>query len=99
MNKKLPKIFVNNVKKIDNNKTIFYSVKDDKEELEEKYNKIELNNKINDLFNSTDFIYKKKFHIKTDEYEGDFIIISKSTNYLLAIDGKRIYFDKIKEIN
>lgn len=98
MNKKIPKVFVNNIKKINNNKTIFYSVKDNYEEIVEIPNHIDINKKINDLFKSQDFVYKKKFHIKTKDYENDFTIISKSNEYLLTIDGKRIYFKDIIDI-
>ncbi len=97
MNKKIPKVFVNNIKKIDNNKIVFYSL-NDKEEVEEYPSKIEINNKINNLFKSNDFIYKKKINIKTKNYNKDFIIISKNSNYLLTLEGNRIYFDDILDI-
>ena len=57
-----------------------------------------MQNIINDLFKSNDFIYKKKFHIKTTNMEGDFIIISKSYDYLLTIDGNKIFIKDILEI-
>ena len=56
-------------------------------------------NRIDSLFRSSDFIYKKKFHIKTKYDEKDYVIISKCYDCLLTIDGERIYIDNILEIN
>ena len=68
MNKKIPKIYVNKIdKNIDNNKQVYYSFKETKEFKTEEKVKIdyyELQNKIDELFRSNDFIYKKKFIIK-----------------------------------
>ena len=94
---KLPKIFINNInKKISHNDEVYYSYKDNYEEENIDINNIR--NKIDELFKSNDFIYKKKIHIKTDNYDKDFIIISRSIDYLLTIDGKRIKINEIKEI-
>ena len=100
--KKLPEIFVNNInKKISHNDEVYYSYKDNNtndEIITKKYSLNEMQNIINDLFKSNDFIYKKKFHIKTTNMEGDFIIISKSYDYLLTIDGNKIFIKNILEI-
>ena len=100
--KKLPEIFVNNInKKISHNDEVYYSYKDNNsndEIITKKYSLNEIQNIINDLFKSNDFIYKKKFHIKTTNMEGDFIIISKSYDYLLTIDGNKIFIKDILEI-
>jgi len=101
--KKLPEIFVNNInKKISHNDEVFYSYKDNdiksSENNNKKYSLNEIQNKINNLFRSNDFIYKKKFHIKTINMEGDFVIISKSYDYLLSIDGNKIFIKDILEI-
>ena len=50
------------------------------------------------LFKSNDFIYKKKFKIKTKDYEREYTIISKSYDYLLCIDGTKIYIKDIIDI-
>lgn len=93
--KKIPEIYVNNINKINNNKEVFYSYKKIRVEAE----KINIRDKINKLFKSNDFVYKKKFHIKTKYEEKDYIIISKSYDYLLDINGSRIYIDNILDIN
>lgn len=97
MSKQIPKIFVNKIDKINNNKEIYYSYKDDYEE-NIILNEYEIQNKINELFKSNDFIYKKKLHIKTKNSEEDYIVISKSYDYLLTLDGKRIMIRDIVDI-
>ena len=105
MKKQIPKIFVNKIDKINNNKEVFYSYKDDgTDDIEEKkeeivVNEFDMQKKINNLFRANDFIYKKKFHIKTKYGEGDYTIISKSYDYLLTINGEKIYINNIIEIN
>ena len=100
--KKLPEIYINNInKKISHNDEVYYSYKDNKkEEVKQikKYDFNEMQNKINYLFKSNDFVYKKKFHIITNNMEGDFEIISKSYDYLLTIDGNKIMIKDILEI-
>jgi len=44
------------------------------------------------------FIYKKKFHIKTINGEGTYTVISKSYDYLLTIDGEKILIKNIINI-
>lgn len=103
MNKKVPKIFVNKIDKINNNKEVFYSFKNNNDFEYEKEKNIQINefdmqNKIDRLFRTNDFIYKKIFHIKTKYSERDYTIISKSYDYLLTIDGNRIYIKDIIDI-
>ena len=100
MNKKIPKVFVNNIKKINNNKVVFYSSKEnfDEEEIIKMPNIVEINNKINDLFKANDFIYKKRFLIRTIEKEEIYTVISRSYDYLLTMDGNRIYIKDIVDI-
>ena len=98
--KKVPEIFVNKLKKnISNNKEVYYSYNDDNVYEEEIIpNEYDLQQKINKLFKSNDFIYKKKFHIKTINGEGTYTVISKSYDYLLTIDGEKILIKNIINI-
>ena len=104
MKKEIPKVFINKIKKINNNEEVFYSYKEHKTNREIEYNnqvninEYDIQNKIDELFRANDFIYKKKFHIKTKYGEKDYIIISKSFDYLLTIDGEKIYIQNIIEI-
>lgn len=101
MKKEIPKIFINKISKINNNKEVYYSYKDNNiDNIESKNISIyDMRNKIDELFRARDFIYKKKFHIKTKYGENDYIIISKSYDYLLTIDGEKIYIENILDIN
>ena len=70
MNKKVPKIFVNKIDKINNNKEVFYSFKNNNDFEYEKEKNIQINefdmqNKIDRLFRTNDFIYKKIFLLST----------------------------------
>ena len=101
MKKEIPKIFVNKIDKINNNEEVFYSYKNNKmgdNKKEEIMNEFDIQNKIDELFRSNDFIYKKKFYIRTKYGEGYYIIISKSYDYLLTINGEKIYINNILEI-
>lgn len=98
MNERIPKIYVNDIKKINNNKKVYYSYYDNDEYIEPSINKIDINKKINELFKAKDFIYKKEVHIKTKDYDKLFIIISKNNEYLLTLDGIRIYYEDIVDI-
>ncbi len=101
MNDKIPKIYVNKLdKKIDNNKKVYYSFYDNNEEIinEVEIDYMDIHNKINNLFKSIDFVYKKKFLIKTKDSEKEYIIISKSFDYLLTINGIKIYIKDIIDI-
>lgn len=98
--KRVPEIFVNKINKnISNNKEVYYSY-NDKNVYEEEIipNEYDLQQKINKLFKSNDFIYKKKFKIKTKDYEREYTIISKSYDYLLCIDRTKIYIKDIIDI-
>lgn len=100
MNNKNSKIFVNKISKnIDNNKRVYYSVYDDSDEVViNEVNHYDMQNRIDILFKCNDFIYKKKFLIKTKEFEKEFVIISKSYDYLLCMNGDKIFIKDIIDI-
>ena len=106
MKKKIPLIYAPKVdKKINNNKEVYYSYLDnnkekkvEKIEKEEILSEFEMQKKIDQLFRSNDFIYKKKFLIKTKDGEKEYTIISKSYDYLLTIEGNRIMIKDIISI-
>lgn len=97
MNKELPKIFVNKIGKINNNNEVYYSYKKDNEDVI-NVNVLDIQKKIDSIFNSNDFVYKKKVHIKTKYSDMDYIVISKNIDYLLTIDGEKIYIANIIDI-
>ena len=97
MNKELPKIFVNKIGKINNNNEVYYSYKKDNEDVI-NVNVLDIQKKIDSIFNSNDFVYKKKVHIKTKYSDMDYIVISKNIDYLLTIDGEKIFIANIIDI-
>ncbi len=103
MEKKLPSVFVNsNANNINgNNKKVYYSFYDDRKSIiNKKYNSIDIRKKINEVFSKSDFNYKVKALITyKDGEEMEEVIVSKNYNYLLNIEGKRIFIDDIVDIN
>lgn len=101
MDKKLPNVFVNKQdKKINNNKEVYYSLDDvNKALLCDKNIGLFVRKKINDIFESPNFIYKCDVKIETKN-EGVIraAIISRTNNYLLTIEDKKIRIDDILNI-
>jgi len=105
MNKKLPNVFANkNVNMVSNNKEMYYS----KETEELDSNNVSLENKnirlimirkkINDLFNSKDFVYKVDVIITTGEGDKEYTLIAKNNDNLLTINNESIPIDEILDI-
>ena len=107
MEKDLPKMYHNEFNKdFNNNRYVFSSMIDKKER---NNNDIELNdNKINDrftieqkifnIFNSKDYIYKADVTIVTDEQILKKRIIGKNSSNLITIDNEYIPISIIRDI-
>lgn len=104
MDKKLPNIFINNNKKIYNNKEIYYSLYNDDVPLEnieknDYLRRIKLNKKINDIFSSNSFIYKKKIKIiYIDGHEEEKTIIARNNSSLITMENEKINYSLIYDI-
>lgn len=99
MNNKLPKVFQNKIdKQINNNSKFFYSANNNIENKEKK-GIIDVRKKINDIFSSSNYVYKAEVLIKTDENEIDTKIIGRNKNYLITMNNKTIPIDIIRDIN
>lgn len=98
MNKKLPKVFQNKIEKeINNNNKFFYSANKQASSNEpEKI--IDVRKKIQDIFSSTNYIYKASVLIKTESLNIDTKIIGRNKDYLITMDNKTIPIDEIKDI-
>ncbi len=103
MEKKLPNVYVNNsAENVNgNNKSVYYSFLDNKKKnVNKKYNSIDIRNKINEIFNRSEYNYKAKVNIiYSNGEEKEEIIVSKNYDYLLNIKGERILIDNIIDIN
>lgn len=106
MNKKLPKLYVNKIDKIiDNNDLVFYSakkfkVKEEKTTSSTSKNDIQsIEEKIQALFNSPNFVYKKNATITLKDKEViNKDIIGQKDNKLITIDDETINVADIKDI-
>ena len=98
MGKKLPEVFHNSInKKLSNNNDIFYS-KDDTNMVEEKKDRKNIRKKINDIFSSSDYVYKANVKITTSDNSFETKIIGKNKNYLITLDNKIIPIEDIIDI-
>lgn len=102
MEKKLPEIFQNKIyKKLDNNKNIFYSKKNNKREDKEestKVNELNIYQKINQIFSSPNYVYKADVYIKLKDKEITTKIIGRNKNFLITMDNQLIPITDIIDI-
>lgn len=109
MKKDLPEMYHNNINKnINNNKCIYSSlIKNTEEENTKKNSNKEINKKndwftieqkIFNIFNSKDYIYKADVTIVTDTQTIKKRIVGKNANNLITIDNEYIPISIIKDI-
>ena len=103
MNKKLPEMFINELNKpAGNNNKVFYSSKQNERN---ERNEIPSNNepnitqKISNIFNSSNYIYKADVEIKKrDQSTINKRIVGRNNNYLISIDNELIPIVEILDI-
>lgn len=94
----LPKVYHNKIdKKINNNSKYYYSA-NKKEDLKETTDTVDIRKKINDIFRSSNFIYKANVKITTKDKNFTTKIIGRNKNYLITMDNKVISIDDIINI-
>lgn len=103
MKDKLPKIYANKIEKeIKNNEKIYNSNRDNsKNNPEKKENNTPetINQKINRILNSKNYIYKVPVKVTTKDNEEIRIkMIGKNKKQIITIDNKLIDIDQIKNI-
>lgn len=101
MTKKLPSVFANNLSDIKNNKTVFYSISDqDVREIkpEKKLMGKTIEQKIAEVFNSSNYIYKAEVELILDSGTIVKKIIGKNRHNLITMDNELIPIDSIKDI-
>lgn len=97
MDNKLPDVFPVPVeKKFNNVQEVFYGK--DKNELD-RSNNLSIESKINRIFNSSDYIYKKKVTIVTNKGTINKTLVGKTDDYLLTMDNEKIKISDITDIN
>lgn len=101
MKKELPKMYHSHItKEIDNVQNIYSSInnKFDNNIRTTSYNKFDIENKINDIFNSPNFVYKADVNILTDKGLLKKRIVAKRNGYLITINNETIPINSIKDI-
>lgn len=91
----LPRVYVNPIdKKFDNVQSIY----DGKVLDRSKESDISLSTKINNIFSSKDFVYKKRVRITTINGKEEKIIVGKTNDALLTLNGEKIKINDIYDI-
>ena len=108
MEKKLPGVFANKLdKKINNNDRVYYSSNEKEIENHSQNNvmdsvtekQLNINQKINNIFNSNRYVYKADVVIKTKDGELLKKIIGQNATHLITMDNELIPVSDIIDIN
>ena len=92
--KKLPKVYVSPIDKdLQNNKQLFYSKLS-----EESQNTKSVIQKINDIFHSRNFVYKKDVLVTTKIGSKVISLVGRTNDALLSLDKEKILISDIIEI-
>ena len=101
MEKKLPKVFANKIdKNLNNNETVYYN-KNEERKIEEKESLssiLTVNQKINQIFSSTRYVYKADVIITTKNGKINKRIIGRNRNELITMDNEVINVNDIIDI-
>ncbi len=100
MEKKLPKVFANKIDKpLKNNETVYYEKNEDRKEEPTKINSFfSINQKINQIFSSSRYVYKADVIITTKDGKMNKKIIGRNRSELITMDNEVIKIDDILDI-
>lgn len=105
LEKKLPKVFANKINKnAGNNNNVFYSDYDNKndfsrnKESDVKFPEKNLNQKLNDIFNSPNYIYKADVIIRLKDKTITKRIVGRNSTHLITIENELIPLSDIIDI-
>lgn len=106
MSKELPKMYYNNISKEINNNSSFYSTLSDSrgknvisnDLVNKGYDRFKIEQKIFDIFNSSDYIYKADVVVVTEGGEFKKRIVGKNSTNLITIDNEYIPINSIRDI-
>ena len=94
--KDLPKVFRNNLdKKFNNNRSVYYSSNNYKEEVKDSRTILQ---KINDIFASPNYVYKANVEITLKDKKVTKRIIGRNKNYIITMDNMLIPVEDILDI-
>ena len=93
-----PRVFANPInKKINNSQELFYG-SNDENRVDNNYSINDILKKINNIFNSSNHVYKSRVLIKTKDKEITCDIVGKTGKNLLTLDGKTVRISDILDI-
>lgn len=102
MKKKLPNIFVNkNTGIVKNNEEFYYgkdNINNETKIIDNNMKDILIRKKIDDIFNSSSFIYKARVIITTKDNDKEYTLIGRDKNKLLTIDNETILISDVLDI-
>ncbi len=103
MKRNLPNVFANKrVGVIKNNEEVYYSKEEKKLDnsliIDDNFKEILIRKKINDLFNSKDFVYKVNVLITTKDGDKSETLIAKGKDSLLTFNNEKILIKDIIDI-
>jgi len=100
MNKKLPEMFANKVDKTAGNNTqVFDSSKEERTvHIEEKDTSKNINQKIKEIFNSSNYIYKADVEIEVNGKKMIKRIVGKNSTHLITFDNELIPITSVTDI-
>ncbi len=110
MNKDLPEMFKGSINKDTNNNERVFSTLDGSRTIINNNNSInnnssinnfskyEVNKKINDIFNSSDYVYKVDVTIVTEDGEYKKRVVGRVKDSLITMDNEKIPIDSIIDI-
>ena len=101
MSKELPKMYQTKINKPINSIQKVYSSINNSNTEDRSYNKysdISIDKKINNIFNSYDYVYKADVTIVTDEGTVSKRIVARNKNNLITIDNEFIPISVIRDI-
>lgn len=100
MDKKLPKVFANKIDKpFKNNETVYYDRNEEKKEEPIKINSaLTINQKINQIFGSSRYVYKADVVITTKNGAFNKKIIGRNRHELITMDNEVIPINEILDI-
>lgn len=102
MNKKLPNIFVNkNTGIVKNNEEFYYgkdNINNETKIIDNNMKDILIRKKIDDIFNSSSFIYKARVIITTKDNDKEYTLIGRDKNKLLTIYNETILISDVLDI-
>lgn len=108
--KKLPKIYQNeSVKKINNNKSVFDSLKEEIDNFEERsvtkesqeeleFKSLSVRDKLKELINQKSYIFNTKVSLVFSDHEESTQIAGVINNHIITMDNKIIKIDEVKDI-